>query len=112
MSRDRSGIAWLTSTNDERGHAASAHSSRRFRQYSATGCPLAVKSSIRDNGRSLTRRDSTPQSGHAASPGESLDDDQDSPLVDTVDLDHAEPVQAEQQRRSVIHARGLVVHAL
>jgi len=57
------------------------------------------------NGRSFTRRDNVPQSRHAASTAVvSITTRTPS---STRDVHHDEGVQAEQQRRRVVHARGL-----
>jgi len=67
VSRDRGGIAAVRSRKEHRGHEAGWQTSRRLRHHSSTRCPDAGRSFTRRSGRSFTRADSVPHSGHAAS---------------------------------------------
>ena len=97
----------MTWVNDRRAHSGVRQSKRRLRHHSATCWSPTGRSRIRTSERSLNpgarltalRADPLVLNG--------FNDDLDHSVGDTDDVDDTEAVQAEQQRRSVVHARGL-----
>jgi hypothetical protein len=65
VSRDRDGIALVVSVNDRRQHCIAGQTKRRLRHHSTTCCPDAGRSLTCTSGRSFTRDECAPHSGHA-----------------------------------------------